>query len=190
MHEGNWRVALYIDDGANAGQMEELTAIFAGQKGGHFELLSSFIVEVVGVKQVPMDIVVDGKSRTLRIPGIADTSVRAIEGHAGADVIVSDTPLAIVPGSAQTVARSDGLTYRDFDFDWSHAKGSSSTVFVQRFLNVVSEVCDFFLRRQAFSLKPFLEILEDPLIWPAIRNLEEFVIKYRQLTRLEVAPVS
>jgi hypothetical protein len=126
MTEGNWRVALYIDDGASGAQMDELTGIFAGQKGGHFEILGSFIGEVAGVKQVPLEIVVDGKSRTLRVPDIAETSVTAIEGHDGKDVTVTDTPLAVVPGGAQTVARSNGLTYRDFDFDWVHADGSSS----------------------------------------------------------------
>ncbi len=126
MIEGNWRIALYIDDGASPAQMEELTAIFAGQKGGHFEILGSFVGEVVGVKQVPMEIVIDGKSRSLRIPDIAETKVNAIEGHGGADVTVTNTPLAIAPGSVQTVARSNGLTYRDFDFNWAHAEGSSS----------------------------------------------------------------
>ncbi len=124
--EGNLRVALYIDDGASPDQTEELTAIFAGQKGGHFEILASLISEVVGVKQVPIEIVIEGKSRTLRIPGIIDTKVTAIEGHDGADVTVTDTPLAFVPGGAQTIGHSNGLTYNDYDFSWSHAEGSAS----------------------------------------------------------------
>jgi hypothetical protein len=124
--EGNMRVALYIDDGASPAQMDELTEIFSGQKGGHFEILSSLIGEVVGVKQVPIEIVIDGKSRTLRMPGIADTKITAIEGHEGADLTVTETPLAFVPGGAQTVGRANGLTYNDFDFDWTHPDGGAS----------------------------------------------------------------
>jgi len=123
--EGNWRVALYVDDGADGAQMEELTGIFAGQKGGHFEILASFIGEVVGVKQAPIEIMVDGKSRSLRIEGIGATEMTALEGHEGADVTVNNTPLAIVPGVPQTVAKNNGLTYQDFGFNWNHASGSA-----------------------------------------------------------------
>ena len=126
MTEGNCRVALYIDDGADSAQMDELTAIFSGEKGGHFEILGSLISEVVGIKQARIDIVVDGKSRSLRIEGIGATEVTAIEGHEGADVTVNNTPLAVVPGVPNTVARNNGLTYRDFDFDWDHATDSAA----------------------------------------------------------------
>ena len=126
MTEGNCRVALYIDDGADSAQMDQLTAIFSGEKGGHFEILGSLISEVVGIKQAPIDIVVDGKSRSLRIEGIGATEVTAIEGHEGADVTVNNTPLAVVPDVPNTVARNNGLTYRDFDFDWDHATDSAA----------------------------------------------------------------
>jgi hypothetical protein len=121
--EGNLRVALYIDDGADGQQMEELTGIFGGQKGGHFANIAPLIGEVIGVKQAPIEIVVDGKSRSVRIDGIGETSIAAIEGHDGADVTLTDTPLAFVPGGAQTVAKSSGLTYNDFGFEWSHPTG-------------------------------------------------------------------
>ena len=124
MTEGNCRVVLYVDDGADGAQMAELTAIFAGQKGGHFEIFASLIGEVVGIKQAPIDIVVDGKSRSLRIEGIGATEVTAFEGHEGADVTVNNTPLAVMLDVPNTVALNNGLTYRDFDFDWDHATGS------------------------------------------------------------------
>jgi hypothetical protein len=125
MIEGNFRVALYVDDGADTAHMEGLTGIFSGKKGGHFEILGSLIGEVIGIKQAPIDIVVDGKSRSLRIGGIGITEVTAIGGHEGADVTVNNTPLAVVPGVPNIVARNNGLTNRDFDFDWDHATGSA-----------------------------------------------------------------
>ena len=123
MTEGNLKVALYVDDGADGAQMEELTGIFGGQKGGHFANIAPLIGEIVGVKQAPIEIVVDGKSRSVRIDGIGETKITAIEGHDGADVTLTDTPLAFVPGGAQTVARNEGLTYKDYDFDWNHPSG-------------------------------------------------------------------
>ena len=38
MTEGNWRLGLFIDDRADDEQMETLTAVYGGQKGGPMEL--------------------------------------------------------------------------------------------------------------------------------------------------------
>ena len=106
MAEGNWRVALYLDAKASEEQMAALTPIFAGQAGGHFEVLGSFIGEVTGVKQVRMDITVDGNIRGLTMTDTAELNIEAIAGEDGGEVTLANHPLAIVPGIPETVARS------------------------------------------------------------------------------------
>ena len=46
MTDGNWRVALYLDDKADPGQAEALGAIFSGAAGGHLANLAPMIGEV------------------------------------------------------------------------------------------------------------------------------------------------
>ena len=67
MTDGNWKVALYIDEQANLTQQEALTQMFGGQSGGHFALLASFIGEILGINTVAIDYKVDGKSRSLEV---------------------------------------------------------------------------------------------------------------------------
>ena len=125
MIEGNFRVALYVAAGGDGAQIEKLTGIYLGNKGGRSEIRGFLIGEVVRIKQAPIDIVVDGKSRSLRIGGIGATELTAIEGHEGADVTMNNKPLAVVPGVPNIVAQNNGLTYRDFDFNWDHATAST-----------------------------------------------------------------
>ena len=49
MLDGNWQVALYLDDRANQAQSQALGAIFSGQAGGHLAALGPLIGKVEGV---------------------------------------------------------------------------------------------------------------------------------------------
>jgi len=97
MTEGEWKVALYIDERANQTQQEALTQIFSGQSGGHFALLASFIREVLGVTPAAIDYKADGRSRSLTVGNLAAMEVQVIEGGGGSKVTISNNPLGIVP---------------------------------------------------------------------------------------------
>ena len=60
MVDGNWRVALYIDEDASAEQNAALQQIYSGQSGGIFEVLSGFISEIIGVKSSCIEFISDG----------------------------------------------------------------------------------------------------------------------------------
>jgi hypothetical protein len=60
MAEGNWRVGLIIDERASDEQMEKLTAVFGGQKGGPMEAAASLVGEMLGVERAPFQVVEDG----------------------------------------------------------------------------------------------------------------------------------
>ena len=60
MTEGNWRLGLFVDEDATDEQMEKLTAVFGGQKGGPMEAVAPLVGEMLGVERAPFEVVEDG----------------------------------------------------------------------------------------------------------------------------------
>lgn len=113
MSDGNWRVALYLDDQASNAQRESLQRIFSGAAGGHLANLSPFIGEVTGVSSAPISFAgTDGRYR-LQVGTVAETEFAAIEGQGGGPVTVTGHPLAVAPGFPLTVATSSRLKVQD-----------------------------------------------------------------------------
>ena len=119
MMQTKWRAALYLDERANDAQRQALTRIFAGQAGGHPEVLASFVGDVLGVASVRIDYQAAGRKRSLSIPDVASTEVEAIEGQGGGDVTISGHPLCVAPGEPAVVAKSKRLDYTDHQMTWS-----------------------------------------------------------------------
>lgn len=118
MAEVKWDVAVYLDQRADAKQREALTKVFTGQAGGHPARLAAHVGNVLGVASVPIEYVAEGKRRSLSIPNIADLSIEAIEGQGGAEVTVTNHPLAIAPGYSAVTSRSHSLRYQDHGLRW------------------------------------------------------------------------
>lgn len=117
MTEGNWKVVLYLDQAADAGQNEALGTIFGGQAGGHPALLASFIAEVLAVERVSIRFEASEGRRRFRIGDSAEADVEAIEGQGGAAVTILNHPLAVAPGQTLTVAKSRALRHRAHGVD-------------------------------------------------------------------------
>jgi hypothetical protein len=116
MHKGNWSAALYLDSRASAQQSEALTKIFSGQAGGPPAALGALISKVLGVKSAAIAYQAAGRSRRLTIQGIGESEIEALDGAGGADVTISNHPLAVAPGHPSIVARSKQLKFRDHGF--------------------------------------------------------------------------
>jgi hypothetical protein len=78
MTEGNWRVGIFVDDGASDEQMEKLTGVFGGQLGGPMAGLAPLIGELLGVERAPIDVVEEGLSHSVRIGDAIDFEVEDI----------------------------------------------------------------------------------------------------------------
>ena len=126
MVKTKWRAALYIDDSASNEQMDALTKIFGGQAGGVPSVLASFISEVAGVKKTKISYSSSAKNRSIRIPGIAEAEIEAIQGQGGSNVHVENHPLAVSPGQSATVAKS---------------KNSQSTILDSRKSSLTDRAC-------------------------------------------------
>ena len=113
MMQTKWKVALYLDDRADAEQQKALGGIFSGQAGGHLAALGPLIGEVMGVKTVPIQYSANGKQRSLRIPEIAEADIEAMEGQGGALVTIENHPFTPVPGQPAVVSTSRQLRVND-----------------------------------------------------------------------------
>jgi hypothetical protein len=78
MTEGNWRVGMFVDDGASDEQMEKLTAVFGGQKGGPMEAVGPLIGEVVGAERASMDVSEDGLVHSIKVGDAIDFEIEDI----------------------------------------------------------------------------------------------------------------
>jgi hypothetical protein len=65
--QGNWRVRVYVDEGASAQQMESMLKVWTGQCGGPVADFAQLVGEVAAVEQVPITFAVEGASGTLRV---------------------------------------------------------------------------------------------------------------------------
>jgi hypothetical protein len=78
MTEGNWRLGLFIDEHATDEQMEKLTAVFGGQKGGPMEAAAPLIGEMLGVERAPFEVVEDGLRHSVKIGDAIDFEIEDI----------------------------------------------------------------------------------------------------------------
>jgi hypothetical protein len=118
MVENKWKAAAYIDETASEAQKNALLAIFSGKAGGHPAVLASFIGELLGTKSVTMQYQGTGKNRSLKIPGIVDAELEALEGQDGNPITIANHPVCIAPGEPATVARSTHFRLSDYGYDW------------------------------------------------------------------------
>jgi hypothetical protein len=72
MTEGNWRLGLFVDDRASDEQMEKLTGVFGGQKGGPMETVVPLVGEMLGVERAPFEVVEDGLRHSVKIGDAID----------------------------------------------------------------------------------------------------------------------
>ncbi len=118
--EGNFKVALYIDENATEAQAKAIEELYTGTHGGHLGVVASLVGEVISVKQMAIDYAVDGKQRRLQVGDIAHSVVNEVEGADGGPVTVSNPPLAIAPGHDITISNTEKVTYSDNGIEHSH----------------------------------------------------------------------
>jgi hypothetical protein len=78
MTEGNWRLGMFVDERASDEQMDKLTAVFGGQKGGPMAGIVPLVGEILGVERAPFEIVDDGLRHSVRIGDAIDFEIEDI----------------------------------------------------------------------------------------------------------------
>ena len=78
MTEGNWRVGVFIDDGATDEQFDKLVQVFSGQIGGPMAALAPLIGEILGVRRAAINVEEDGLRHSVRIGDEIDFEIEDI----------------------------------------------------------------------------------------------------------------
>jgi hypothetical protein len=78
MTEGNWRLGMLVDDGASDEQLEKLTAVFGGQKGGPMEAIGPLVGEILGVERARFELTEEGLRHSVKIGDAIDFEIQDI----------------------------------------------------------------------------------------------------------------
>jgi hypothetical protein len=78
MTDGNWRLGLYVDDGASDEQFDKLVKVFGGQLGGPMGALGPLVGEVLGVERAAIEVDEDGLLHSVRVGDTIDFEVEDI----------------------------------------------------------------------------------------------------------------
>ena len=78
MTDGNWKLGVYVDDGASDEQMNQLVKVYGGQLGGPMAALAPLVGEIVGVEKAAFEVNEDGLVHSVRIADTVDFEVEDI----------------------------------------------------------------------------------------------------------------
>ncbi len=97
--EGNWRAAIYIDDGTSDAQQEALLNVFTGKLGGPIADVAGLIGEVVGVERAPITFIAEAGKGSLKIGEIASAEMEPYVTADGSNATLTNTIFSGAPGA-------------------------------------------------------------------------------------------
>ena len=121
MADGNWSVAASIDERADDQQTGALGAIFTGAEGGPMAAFAPLIANQLGVKKVPIRYAINGKSRSVEIPGIMQISVAPIPTMHASGEIWANLGHPASPDRLALAAGNPGSTFADYGMRWDNS---------------------------------------------------------------------
>ena len=121
MADGNLSAAAYIDERADEQQTTALGAIFTGAEGGPMAAFAPLITQQLGVKKVPIRYAVNGKSRSVEVPGVMQMAVEPLPTmHASGEMWVAAGHPVAPDKMALAVGRS-GSIFSDYGMRWDNS---------------------------------------------------------------------
>lgn len=109
--QGNWRVAVYVDDGATPEQQEAMLKVWTGKLGGPVADLVQLVGEVVAVERAPITFTVEeGKGRVTIGDGpapVVDAEMGSYIGATGKPTTLVDSVFSTIPGAPAYVSKAE-----------------------------------------------------------------------------------
>lgn len=122
MIEGNWQVALYVDERADQAQQQAIQAILSGSAGGTMGGFAPLVSEILGARAVPITYSVEGKRRSVEIPGVMSMAVRPIASAMGEDAeMVARNAHPFAPDGVVMAVGEAGSTWSDYGMRWDNS---------------------------------------------------------------------
>ena len=104
--KGNFRVALYIDEGASEKQHEAILNVYSGKLGGPVADLAKLVGEVVSVQKAPIKFAVNEGRGTLEVGDVSYAELEPYRGPDGSTTTLSNTIFSTVPGAPVFVGKA------------------------------------------------------------------------------------
>ena len=108
--QGNWKVAVVIDDKASDAQQQALVDVWTGKLGGPVADVAGLVGEVVAVEKAPITYEIQEGKGTLRIGSYVDTTMEPYRGPTGAVTTLNESVFTTIPGAPAWVAKA--TTYK------------------------------------------------------------------------------
>jgi len=109
---GNFRIAVYLDEGTTDAQQEALLKVYTGQLGGPVAELAKLVGEVVSVERAPITFAVEGGEGTLRVGDVSHAELLPYKGPDGSTTVLANTVFSTVPGAPVFVGKAARYTSR------------------------------------------------------------------------------
>jgi hypothetical protein len=78
MTDGNWKLGLFVDEGASDEQADKVVKVYSGQLGGPMAALAPLVGEMLGVERVPIAMEDDGLRHSVRAGDAIDFEIEDI----------------------------------------------------------------------------------------------------------------
>jgi hypothetical protein len=108
--QGNWKVAVFVDDEATDEQQEALLNVFTGKLGGPLADFAQLIGEVVAVERAPITFTVEEGKGSLRIGSgptpVAEADMASYMGATQKPTTLQETVFSTIPGSPAYVSKA------------------------------------------------------------------------------------
>jgi hypothetical protein len=119
--KGNWRIVVFVDDGATDEQQQALIDVWTGKLGGPIADLAQLVGEVLAVERVPIVFTVQGVKGTVKFGDAASAELEPYKGATGESTTLNDTIFTTIPGSPAYVGKAEhyrvNLPQHGFEID-------------------------------------------------------------------------
>ena len=104
--KGNWKAAVFVDDGANDEQQAAMVDVWTGKLGGPIADLAALVGEVVSVERVPITYEIEKGKGTIKIGDFAEADMEPFRGPTGDVTTLNESIFTTIPGTPAWVAKA------------------------------------------------------------------------------------
>ena len=108
--QGNWKVALFVDDKASDQQQQALVDVWTGKLGGPVADLAGLVGEVVSVEKAPITYEIQEGKGTLKVGSAVEAEMEPYRGPTGQVTTLNESVFTTIPGAPAWVAKA--TTYK------------------------------------------------------------------------------
>jgi hypothetical protein len=104
--QGNWKMAVFVDDKASPQQQEAMLNAWTGKLGGPLADMAKLVGEVVAVERAPISFEVEAGEGRLRIGTVAEATMAPYKSRDGTVTTLNESVFSTIPGSPAYVAKA------------------------------------------------------------------------------------